>query len=721
MPLSGGAASEARLARPPGGARLHLLLGAAQIGLGALNVVTSLAALTLAASAGVRHSCPFWAGLCALLCGLIGVVSWKRPIAIVIKFFMVLSAVCVMLNLAGSILSCQKAQLVSSLHHCHTAGSEPTLVCVCCENPKLNGCSNAAGDSIRLYPALQGCQFVRHSLKDLLFAVCALSVVSVAVCVLATSTRCMQIVSSDALHTFITHRLEHGIDDCPNPRDSYFTGEDYDDFVAPAPPPPYDPPAYAQHAPPEPLRPGSLGLVSYPLGLSTGPSGESPDGWCPTELPPPYEAAVLGNAFLQTSSLEEQITDTSSYTTSNYHHMACHDGGQSPGATSAEGTASDSEDATSAGSYSVRAQGSTRSLEPSPSTTDATTPTLASCCSSLGASDSPAEDGDRVPGYCERCGTCAAEVFLGEDEGGPDGVPRRRSDGSGPRWTGTVPSDGADAASEPSVAAACSCFGESGTETDLTASDEISVENFQRRCGSLETVAEEAARSAEERGEDAPGSPGEQDDGWRSGDDHVEREEEEEDERGHGGRNGEEQGEYRTREVGQHECSCAECRCGEVWGMSTLAAGVLIVRQAEVHLISPGKSSKPTTSRTARQRNAMGPEQQLQANGSAALRDSASRTRPDDWVSDDELTENVSVANAAATAWAGEAGCRGTDGEVQISHAAEEEEATAQSTPVEEDAAFPPLMTEPAGLGSPSVSHVPQPQRSAKTPATGTP
>ncbi|CAN0078817.1 unnamed protein product [Lampetra planeri] len=721
-PLSGGPASEARLARPPGGARLHLLLGAAQIGLGALNVATSLAALTLAASAGVRHSCPFWAGLCALLCGLIGVVSWKRPIAIVIKFFMVLSAVCVMLNLAGSILSCQKAQLVSSLHHCHTAGSEPTLVCVCCENPKLNGCSNAAGDSIRLYPALQGCQFVRHSLKDLLFAVCALSVVSVAVCVLATSTRCMQIISSDALHTFISHRLEHGIDDCPNPRDSYFTGEDYDDFVAPAPPPPYDPPAYAQHAPPEPLRPGSLGLVSYPLGLATGPSGESPDGWCPTELPPPYEAAVLGNAFLQTSSLEEQITDTSSYTMSNYHHMACHGGGQSPGATSADGTASDSEDATSAGSYSGRAQGSTRSLEPSPSTTDATTPTLASCCSSLGASDSPAEDGDRLPGYCERCGTlaAAAEVFLGEDEGVPDGVPGRR------RWTGS--GDGADAASEPSAApAACSCFGESGTETDLTAGDDISVENFQRRCCSLENAAEEAARSAEERGEDLPGSPGEQDDGWRSGDDHVERgrsgqEEEEEDERGHGGRNGEEQGEHRTRELGQlqHECSCAECRCGEVWGMSPFGAGILIVQRAEVRLISPGKSSNPTTSRTACQRNATGSEQQLQANGPAALRESASRTRPDDWVPDDELTENVNVAYAAATAWAGEAGCRGMDGEAQISQVAEEE-AAAQSTPVEEDAEFPPLMTEPAGIGSPSVSHVLEPQRSAKTPATGTP
>lgn len=35
-----------------------------------------------------------------------------------ITFFMLLSAVCVMLNLAGSILSCQNAQLVNSLEDC---------------------------------------------------------------------------------------------------------------------------------------------------------------------------------------------------------------------------------------------------------------------------------------------------------------------------------------------------------------------------------------------------------------------------------------------------------------------------------------------------------------------------------------------------------------------------------------------------------------------------
>lgn len=44
-----------------------------------------------------------------------------------ITFFMLLSAVCVMLNLAGSILSCQNAQLVKSLEGCQLVSNEKQL------------------------------------------------------------------------------------------------------------------------------------------------------------------------------------------------------------------------------------------------------------------------------------------------------------------------------------------------------------------------------------------------------------------------------------------------------------------------------------------------------------------------------------------------------------------------------------------------------------------
>lgn len=45
-------------------------------------------------------------------------INFLFVICFQITFFMLLSAVCVMLNLAGSILSCQNAQLVSSLEGC---------------------------------------------------------------------------------------------------------------------------------------------------------------------------------------------------------------------------------------------------------------------------------------------------------------------------------------------------------------------------------------------------------------------------------------------------------------------------------------------------------------------------------------------------------------------------------------------------------------------------
>ncbi|XP_008047628.1 protein FAM189A1-like, partial [Carlito syrichta] len=112
---------------------------------------------------------------------------------------MLLSAVCVMLNLAGSILSCQNAQLVNSLEGCQLIKFDSVEVCVCCElQHQSSGCSNL-GETLKLNPLQENCNAVRLTLKDLLFSVCALNVVSTIVCALATAMCCMQMVSSDVL------------------------------------------------------------------------------------------------------------------------------------------------------------------------------------------------------------------------------------------------------------------------------------------------------------------------------------------------------------------------------------------------------------------------------------------------------------------------------------------------------------------------------------------
>ncbi|XP_017653069.1 protein FAM189A1-like [Nannospalax galili] len=78
-------------------------------------VALSFGALSLSSSPQVKNSCPFWAGSSVILSGIIGLTTWRRPMILLVNLFMLLSVVCVLLNLAGFILGCQGAQFVSSV------------------------------------------------------------------------------------------------------------------------------------------------------------------------------------------------------------------------------------------------------------------------------------------------------------------------------------------------------------------------------------------------------------------------------------------------------------------------------------------------------------------------------------------------------------------------------------------------------------------------------
>ncbi|XP_037865707.1 protein ENTREP2 isoform X2 [Chlorocebus sabaeus] len=260
--------SLSRLRECPGRSRIVLALGATQMALGCLIVAVSFAALALTTSARVRHSCPFWAGFSVLLSGLIGVVSWKRPLSLVITFFMLLSAVCVMLNLAGSILSCQNAQLVSSL---------------------------------------EGCQL------DLLFSVCALNVLSTIVCALATAMCCMQMVSSDVLQMFLPQRSHPANPACVTPHGTVLHQTlDFDEFIPPLPPPPYYPPEYTCTPSAEAQRGLHLDFAPSPFSTLYDEAINSPGLLYPAELPPPYEAVVGQPPPSQVTSIDQQVAESSS-------------------------------------------------------------------------------------------------------------------------------------------------------------------------------------------------------------------------------------------------------------------------------------------------------------------------------------------------------------------------------------------------------------------------
>ncbi|MBN3306682.1 protein ENTREP2 [Amia ocellicauda] len=292
--------------------RIMLSLGVAQMVLGSLILAVSFAALALTTSPRVRHSCPFWAGFSVLLSGLIGVVSWKRPLSLVITFFMLLSAVCVMLNLAGSILSCQNAQLVNSLEACQLIKFDSDGVCVCCElQHQSPGCNNL-GETLKLNP-LRECNTIRLRLKELLFSVCALNVISTIVCALATAMCCMQMVSTDVLQMFIPHRSRSMNPDCMSPHGTILHQTlDFDEFIPPIPPPPYYPPEYTCTPVLEAQRGLHLDFPHSPFTAIYGVPINSPGTLYPSELPPPYEAVVSQTPASQvTNSLEQQGTESS--------------------------------------------------------------------------------------------------------------------------------------------------------------------------------------------------------------------------------------------------------------------------------------------------------------------------------------------------------------------------------------------------------------------------
>ncbi|XP_037001793.2 protein ENTREP2 isoform X1 [Artibeus jamaicensis] len=304
--------SLSRLRQCPGRSRIVLALGATQMALGCLIVAVSFAALALTTSARVRHSCPFWAGFSVLLSGLIGVVSWKRPLSLVITFFMLLSAVCVMLNLAGSILSCQNAQLVSSLEGCQLIKFDSVEVCVCCETQHQSaGCSNL-GETLKLNPLREDCNAVRLTLKDLLFSVCALNVLSTIVCALATAMCCMQMVSSDVLQMFLPQRALSTSPACATPHGTVLHQTlDFDEFIPPLPPPPYYPPEYSCTPTAEAHRGLHLDFAPSPFSALYDVAINSPGLLYPAELPPPYEAVVGPAPASQPPSASQQGAETS--------------------------------------------------------------------------------------------------------------------------------------------------------------------------------------------------------------------------------------------------------------------------------------------------------------------------------------------------------------------------------------------------------------------------
>ncbi|KAM3611259.1 uncharacterized protein V6R79_015658 [Siganus canaliculatus] len=270
-----------------GGSRLLLpgrpllSLGLLQLLLGGSMVALSFGALSLSNSPPIRNSCPFWAGSSVILSGIVGLTTWRRPMLLLVNVFVLLSVVCVLLNLAGFILCCQGAQLVSSMTSCQL--SEAGDMCYCCPTSPSSKCPEEK--LLQLHPA-HSCSTMRILLKKVLFALCALNALTTAVCLMAAALRYLQIFST---RTPCMDEPRAAVEEREEPT----RAPDPDEFVAPAPPPSYFSTFYS-YTPRLARR--MLGDSVIPLPHIYGARIKGVEVFCPLDPPPPYEAVAAGGS-----------------------------------------------------------------------------------------------------------------------------------------------------------------------------------------------------------------------------------------------------------------------------------------------------------------------------------------------------------------------------------------------------------------------------------------
>ncbi|XP_072290020.1 endosomal transmembrane epsin interactor 1 [Eucyclogobius newberryi] len=273
---SDGAASPRSLSGRP-----LLSLGLLQLLLGGSMVALSYGALSLSSSAPVRNSCPFWAGSSVILSGIVGLLTWRRPMLLMVNMFVLLSLVCVLLSLAGFVLCCQGAQLVSNMSSCQQVGD----MCYCCLLARSSKCPE--DKLLELQPA-HSCTTMKILLKKMMFALCALNALTTAVCLMAAALRYLRLFSTRT--------------SCPDEPSRPVEGEepalepDPDAFVPPAPPPSYFSTFYS-YTPRLARRVLRDGVI--PLPHIYGARIKGVEVFCPLDPPPPYEEVAGGGATVQ--------------------------------------------------------------------------------------------------------------------------------------------------------------------------------------------------------------------------------------------------------------------------------------------------------------------------------------------------------------------------------------------------------------------------------------
>ncbi|KAM4690047.1 protein ENTREP3-like [Rhinophrynus dorsalis] len=247
--------------------------------------------------------------------GLIGCVSWKRPYTLVITLFTLLTALCVMLSLAGSILSCQNAQLVKYFDACQKEKNW----CVCChllsEEQIPSSCSKDV-EILTMYPN-PDCRSIRNALKDLLFSVCGLTILSTIICTLSAVICCIQVFSLDVIHVLAPQRSTSLNQECLSQQDTILQSMiECEEFVPPVPPPPYYPPEY------------TCSSETDAQSITYNGSMDSPIPLYPTDFPPSYESVMGMREDSQATLFDAHVNEVSCLSVSDRIDSTGHSGNE---------------------------------------------------------------------------------------------------------------------------------------------------------------------------------------------------------------------------------------------------------------------------------------------------------------------------------------------------------------------------------------------------------
>lgn len=214
---------------------------------------------------------------------------------LLVNLFVLLSVVCVLLNLAGFILCCQGAQLVSTMSNCQL--SELGDICNCCAETPSTKCEEEK--ILKIYPGYS-CNTMRVLLKKVLFALCALNAVTTAVCLVAAALRYLQIFSARR------PCMEEPRATAEDAEEAQVRPPDPDEFVAPAPPPSYFSTFYS-YTPRLARR--MFGDSVIPLPHIYGARIKGVEVFCPLDPPPPYEAVPGASNPSPAQETQIQMTD----------------------------------------------------------------------------------------------------------------------------------------------------------------------------------------------------------------------------------------------------------------------------------------------------------------------------------------------------------------------------------------------------------------------------